>query len=678
MRHRFQTRILGAILAFLAGQQALGQTINGNALSFRSNGSSAGSDWVLNENGYVGTFFTLDAPGSVTFRVNASGSTTDGVAPRMNVVVGDARMGFDVASGFTGYQSMTNLPAGTYFVRTEFENDVPTANRQLTVRSLQISGATSVSNTTSVATNNASALAAADSYIENFRRGPANVSILGALPGDQVQVKMARNAFNFGTMVTGFSANALLGTVSPGDTTSTQARYQNFINNNFNILVPSNMGKWQPNENTQNVPTMGNVDTILNYAQSHKMDVRMHNLAWGAQQPAWVNTLLTNAQSSDPVVAAQAKTSLMTAIDNRIKYYVGDGDANVNDGDRSRKYSELDVVNEILREGTYWDIFGAEGIAQIYKKTQDAVAAAGADTKLYTNEYHIFNYANDPGTGASDNYANWYRRNIEAINNAGYGEVVTGIGIQYISEPRTTSGQTHSPARIHQAMQNLSVLGLPITLTEFSVPPESGGVITTEERAAEILGDSLRLMYGSANATSMLIWEPYPTIATDATNLFDDNWNLRASGERLVELMDQWTTPTQSLAVGPDGSIDFTGYYGEYQVTIGNRVFQLDLTKGTTDYNFVYRVPGDFDGDLDVDAGDLERWKLGFGVDARGDADFDGDTDSGDFLVWQRNLGQDYSPNMSAVPEPGTSIMLAVAVGGAISAGKRTPRGRRR
>jgi endo-1,4-beta-xylanase len=678
MRHRFRARILGTILAILAGQQASGQAINGNSLSFRSNGSSAGSDWVLNENGYVGTFFTLDAPGSVTFGVNASGATTDGVAPRMNVVVGDARMGFDVASGFTGYQSVTNLPAGTYFVRTEFENDVPTANRQLTVRSLQITGATSVSNTTNVATNNASALAAADSYIANFRRGPANVSILGALAGDQVQVKMVRNAFNFGTMVTGFSANALLGPVSPGDTTSTQARYQNFINNNFNILVPSNMGKWQPNENTQNVPTMGNVDTILNYAQSHNMDVRMHNLVWGAQQPAWVNTLLTNAQSSDPVVAAQAKASLMTAIDNRIKYYVGDGDANVNDGDRSRKYSELDVVNEILREGTYWDIFGAEGIAQIYKKTQDAVAAAGADTKLYTNEYHIFNYANDPDTGASDNYANWYRRNIEAINNAGYGEVVTGIGIQYISEPRTSSGQTHSPARIHQAMQNLSVLGLPITLTEFSAPPDSGGVVTTEERAAEILGDSLRLMYGSPNATSMLIWEPYPTIATDATNLFDDNWNLRASGERLVELMDQWTTPTQSLAVAPDGSIDFTGYYGEYEVTIGNRVFDLDLTKGTTDYNFVYRVPGDFDGDLDVDAGDLARWKLGFGVDARGDADFDGDTDGSDLLVWQRFLGQDYSPNASAVPEPGTSIMLAVAVGGALSAAKRTRRGRRR
>ena len=118
---------------------------------------------------------------------------------------------------------------------------------------------------------------------------------------------MVRNAFNFGTMVQGFDANVFLAPVSPGDTTSTAARYQQFVNDHFNILVPSNMGKWQPNESVQNVPTMDHVDTILNYAQSHNMNVRMHNLIWGNQQPTWVNNLITAAQSSNPTVAAQAK-----------------------------------------------------------------------------------------------------------------------------------------------------------------------------------------------------------------------------------------------------------------------------------------------------------------------------------------------------------------------------------
>jgi hypothetical protein len=55
---------------------------------------------------------------------------------------------------------------------------------------------------------------------------------------------MIRNGFNFGTMVQGFDANVFLAPISPGDTTSTAARYQQFINDHFNILVPSNMGKW--------------------------------------------------------------------------------------------------------------------------------------------------------------------------------------------------------------------------------------------------------------------------------------------------------------------------------------------------------------------------------------------------------------------------------------------------
>ena len=108
------------------------------------------------------------------------------------------------------------------------------------------------------------------------------MALVGLAPGTQVQLKMTRNAFNFGTMVQGFDASVFLAPVAPGDTTSIAARYQSFVNSHFNILVPSNMGKWAYNEVTQNSITMGNVDTILDYAQAHDMNVRMHNLIWGA------------------------------------------------------------------------------------------------------------------------------------------------------------------------------------------------------------------------------------------------------------------------------------------------------------------------------------------------------------------------------------------------------------
>jgi GH35 family endo-1,4-beta-xylanase len=584
----------------------------------------------------------------------------------MNLVVADTKAGFDVSGGFANYGHTFELPAGTFFVRTEFSNDVPTANRQLTIRSLNITGATTISNSTSTTTNNANALAAADTYIANFRQGPGSVALVGLAPGTPVALKMTRNAFNFGTMVQGFDANVFLAPVSPGDSTSTAARYQQFVNEYFNVLVPSNMGKWQPNENLQNVPTMGHVDTILNYAQSHNMNVRMHNLIWGNQQPTWVNNLITAAQSSNPTVAAQAKADLMTAIANRIAYYVGDGDGDMTDGDRARMYSEIDVLNETLREGTYWDIFGAQGIAEIYRKVKDAAAAAGADTRLYTNEYNVLQFANNPNGGAPDAYANWYRRHVEEVNNAGFGDVVTGIGVQYAVDARTSNTQVHSTARIQQVLQNLSVTGLPISLTEFSVSPNAGGVITTEQRSAQIYDETLRMFFGTPQATSFLIWEAWPPATTDNTNIVDANWNLRASGQALVDLLNAWTTPTQNLVVGPDGTVDFTGFYGDYEVTIGSQTLDLSLLKGTQVYSLVV-APGDYNGDGTVDAADYTMWRktIGSADDLRADGNGNLVIDSGDYDIWRAAFGRMYDFGLDAadiaaatVPEPASLLLL--------------------
>jgi GH35 family endo-1,4-beta-xylanase len=638
-------------------------------LSYKSSGSGSGN-WTLSQNGYVGTYFTLAAPGAVTLTVNASGSTTDATLPHMNLDVADTSVGFDVPSGFNNYQNTFNLPAGTYFVRTELNNNTPTTNRQLTVASLTVTGAT-VSNTTTTATNDANALAAADTYIANFRQGPGNVALVGAAPGTPVQIQMVRNAFNFGTYVQGVNNPSLfLAPVAPGDTTSTAYHYQSFVNSHFNILVPSNMGKWAYNEATQNVVTMSDVDTILNYAQSHDMNARMHNLIWGNQQPTWVNTLLTNAQSSNATVAAQAKSDLMAAIANRIAYYVGSGA-----GGRAQQYAELDVLNEARREGTYWKIFGAQGVAQIYKQVVDAINAAGASTRTYTNEYNVFQYSTDPDTNASDPYANWYRKNVEQLNSQGFGQVVSGIGIQYSIDPRTTIGtNVHSAGRMEQVLQNLSIEGLPLTLTEFSVQPSPGGTTTTEAQSAQLYSEALRMMYGTPEATSFLIWEPWPTstVNTDNTTIVDNNWNLRQSGQTLVNLLNNWTTPTQNLTVGAGGTVNFSGYYGDYVVTIGNKSFPLSLVKGTPTYSLQV-APGDYNGDGVVDAADYTVWRdtLGSTTDLRADGNGDHVIDSGDFDIWKSTYGTTYSFGAGsgsrasgAVPEPSGLTMMAVGLVG--------------
>lgn len=84
----------------------------------------------------------------------------------------------------------------------------------------------------------------------------------------------------------------------------------------------------------------------------------------------------------------------------------------------------------------------------------------------------------------------------------------------------------------------------------------------------------------------------------------------------------------------------------------------------------VYRIvtdtvlPGDFDGDGDVDSDDLTPWQASYGVDAGADADTDGDTDGADFLIWQRNYGRRSTdmapPGPISVPEPASLQVLVV------------------
>lgn len=112
-----------------------------------------------------------------------------------------------------------------------------------------------------------------------------------------------------------------------------------------------------------------------------------------------------------------------------------------------------------------------------------------------------------------------------------------------------------------------------------------------------------------------------------------------------------FTAPTApGQTVGDFSKVFYNGLYG----------FQIDVSAATA----LPPLPGDFDGDRDVDGADLAVWQANFSAasgktPATGDADADGDVDGADFVVWQTHF-----PTSSAatpVPEP-AAIWLAAFV----------------
>jgi hypothetical protein len=70
---------------------------------------------------------------------------------------------------------------------------------------------------------------------------------------------------------------------------------------------------------------------------------------------------------------------------------------------------------------------------------------------------------------------------------------------------------------------------------------------------------------------------------------------------------------------------------------------------------------GDFEGDGDLDAADLNQWRTSFDVTTVADANSSGQTDGADFLLWQSKATYPL-PIASAVPEPATVAQLGAAV----------------
>ena len=559
-------------------------TLDGNSLAYRSTGASCKDNaWCLDANGFVGTYIRLAAAGKVSFTIRASKRSSQTSAPMLGLRVADFATSWPVAAMGSNYSSHSQtwaLPAGTYCIRVENVNDRPSGGPwAINVRDLTIAGA-AVLNTAI----DANALAAADTYIDHFRRGPACLTLMGdkhGLANAPVRIRLKRHAFNFGTAVSGVGDPAS-SWLTGSDTNDVNTR--NFVISNFNAVVPENAGKWTANERSRGRVTLDYLDALMNFAELNGKRVRMHGVLWDVDEPGWVNALQARAMNGTTRAERDAaKADLRARISERIRYFVRN---------RAQRYYELDVINEAVHRPKYYQIYGRQGVAGIYNEVKAAVRAAGASTRLVPNEYDVLQGAR----AVKDPYANWYRKHVEALRNAG--GAVDAIGIQYyaVAGGPPDMPTPHSPSRIAQVLHNLATTNLPLSMTEFGVQRFGD---PTPQRAADILAETLRLCFGHEKMTTFINWGFWSSrmwSVAPAGALVDAKWKVTPAGmvwqqltgvrNRALGNLPMWTTDV-SLVTDAQGRVNFVGFYGDYEIILGQQCQEFTLTQGTTRYKIV-------------------------------------------------------------------------------------------
>jgi GH35 family endo-1,4-beta-xylanase len=575
MRIRFVPLVCIATLASFTTTLSAQTSLTASSLAYDSLGTSS---TTLSATGYLGTYVTIPAGGAtVNFDVNATGSSG-----HMNLVIANSTFGFNLTGGSaTDYTTQNvTLPAGTYFVRAERDYD-NNQNQNFTLNNLSVNTIAGSPATFNNAATAANALAAANTYISNFREAPLNVTINGVASGTPVEIKEMNSLFKWGTAV----PDPLTTYITPG------SQYEAILKKDFNSVTPENAGKWSESNTTSQ---LNNLDTLTAFAAQNNIRVRMQGVVWGSQQPSNINTDFTNARSSNPTTAANAKAAITSALNSRISSYIA-GTNSITHVPRAAEFSELEVYNESYHTGAgasastgdnYWQVMGgstaggATWTASLYNQAQSAASSVGTNPALFTNDYNVLN-------NNSDLYGQWYSQHVQSIRAAG--GAIGGIGTEWYNSPGVgTSGSQVDPSRAYATWENLAAQGVPLEVSEFG---ESTG---NESDISNGLTTAMTLAFGMPTMTGFTLWNAYNDgnlfSGSAGSYLYDSSYNITGAGQAYESLLSTYTTDDTSTT-NPGGSVTLPGsaFYGDYDAIINGKTYPFTFNAATN--NFVINVP---------------------------------------------------------------------------------------
>ncbi len=374
---------------------------------------------------------------------------------------------------------------------------------------------------------------AAEERIDKLRKGDLTIRVLDASGKPRsnvdVQVKMTRHAFGFGTCI---AVEAISSKGPDAD------RYRAELAKLFNTIVF---------ENSLKAPrihdgSLAQVDRDLDWLAERRLSARGHVLVWPAFR--WNGHLRPLQDDPEALRAAIRKhiTDTVTHTKGRLV--------------------DWDVLNEPYSNTEFMKILGDAEMVEWFKLAR----AADPDVKLYINDYGVLE-----GGPRRNNHLEHYYRTVQylADNDAPF----EGIGFQ-----GHFSAVLIPPEDLLEVLERFSVFGKRFKVTELDI-----NLNNDEKLRADYMRDFLTVCFSHERMDGILHWGFWsqrhwlPNAA-----LFDKDWNLRPHGKAYVDLVYRtWWTDT-SAKTNANGEAVVRGFLGDYQITVDGKSERATLTHGGT------------------------------------------------------------------------------------------------
>ena len=392
------------------------------------------------------------------------------------------------------------------------------------------------------------------------------------VPGAQMELKMRRHAFGFGTAVSDIylirdpATNANVGryrdALEKGWYDPQAGRYKPLFNR---ATIESGM-KWSKWEDpARQAAAIEAVDWLL--SKGH--DIRGHAMIWqhstrdfglpdriynelfnasGAFSPRYANT--------DNSPAAQAWRADLR--EQSLSHIRAIGDHAFAGG---VKPVEWDVLNEHRAHNRLAEAInpGVPAMQRpVMKEWFDAAHQATPQARLFVNDYDIVNNGPNNTTVRST-----YLQQIQWLQ--AQGAPIHGIGFQ---SHFFSGGQRRTGEQIFTVLDQFAATGLRLAITEFDMIGTGWGS-NAEQTKATLTSEILIAAFSHPSVDSFTMWGFWDGRHWEGSApLFDDQWNLKPSGQAYVDLvLKEWWTDLDGTT-NAQGVFSGRAMKGDYELMV--------------------------------------------------------------------------------------------------------------